>query len=165
MPALGDRKATTRHTEPLHIVRDTREQWAYDFDGTPAADVCLSVGDYSVEGLEDEVAVERKTLADLVGTLTQGRERFLRELERGRSLRRMALVVEADLEDILRHRYRSKAHPNSILGSLIAISSRFNVPVWFAGNRQGGERVTLGILERYSKDRAKEPEAADRPLF
>ncbi|WP_241160230.1 hypothetical protein [Desulfovibrio sp. ZJ369] len=46
----------------------------------------LTVGDYSLEGLTDKVAVERKELPDLVQCLGRERERFERELQRGMPL-------------------------------------------------------------------------------
>jgi ERCC4-type nuclease len=46
-----------------------------------------------VQGFADQIAVERKSLADLFGTLGQGRERFERELVR-LSAHQYAAVVD-----------------------------------------------------------------------
>ena len=48
----------------MRIVRDTREQRGYRFEGPAYADVTveegtLTVGDYTAAGLEDKIAVER----------------------------------------------------------------------------------------------------------
>ena len=52
------------------IVVDTREQTPFEFRHekyeTTTKQGTLSVGDYSLAGLEDKVAVERKSLPDLV---------------------------------------------------------------------------------------------------
>ncbi len=67
------------------ITVDSREQHPYDFQGITAAGRPVEVttitaglksGDYSIAGYEDAVAVERKSLSDLYGTLTSGRDRF-----------------------------------------------------------------------------------------
>ena len=47
------------------------------------------------------MAIERKTANDLVGSLTRHRERFERELHRGRALSYFALVVESSLADFV----------------------------------------------------------------
>jgi hypothetical protein len=79
------------------IVIDTREQLPLEFN-QPTLRGPLPTGDYSIKGLERFVAIERKSAGDLVGCLKgQNRERFERELSRGRGLDYFALVVEADL--------------------------------------------------------------------
>ena len=65
--------------EPV-IVVDTREQKPYRF--TRCQVKTLPTGDYSLVGLEDCIAIERKSAADLAGSLGAGRTRFRRELER-----------------------------------------------------------------------------------
>jgi len=93
------------------VTIDTREQTAYDFTryGATTERGTLSTGDYSIKGFHDKVAVERKTIDDLVGCLMgKERERFERELSRGRALEFFAVVVEASMENIARGRYRSK---------------------------------------------------------
>ena len=50
---------------------DTREQEVYTFDAARVTTVrrALPAGDYSLDGLEDRVAIERKTVEDLVSTM------------------------------------------------------------------------------------------------
>lgn len=74
----------------MKIIIDTREQAPFAFrhermDATTEPGT-LAVGDYSLAGLEDRVAVERKSLPDLVMCLGRERERFERELARGAAL-------------------------------------------------------------------------------
>ncbi len=70
-------------------------------------------GDYSVAGLGQMVAVERKTL-DHSGTI-RARGRFHRELRRLERHVRPCVVVEADLGEVLAGRYRGDAHPHADL--------------------------------------------------
>lgn len=97
------------------IVVDTREQLPWTFQGlfsdTSARGgrrpivvdqrvATLQQGDYSLVGFEHLVAIERKSLPDLFGTLGQGRDRFERELTRLAELDRAAIVIEAPLGGI-----------------------------------------------------------------
>jgi len=61
------------------IKTDSREQLPYEFK-SPSEVGTVLVGDYSISGLEDHISIERKSIDDLIGCLTTGRERFKREL-------------------------------------------------------------------------------------
>ena len=141
----------------MRIVHDTREQQPYSFDGYAATVEAgtLQTGDYSLLGLHDKIALERKSLADLCGTLTTGRERFIRECERGQGLEYFGLIVESNLEDIRRHNYRSRATPQSLLQSLAAFSIRYSLHIHWCGNRAGGEYMTFSLLQKYLQEQRK----------
>lgn len=117
----------------VQIVVDTRERRGWDFAGAKLAK--LEAGDYSVAGLEHLVCVERKSLADLVQSLTRARARFFREVQILARRRFAAIVVEAGIPELLAGRYPSGASPESLLGSCMAIHVDFGVPVVFAGDR------------------------------
>jgi len=135
------------------IVVDTREQEPYAFDPTRviATRKALPAGDYSIDGCEDSVAVERKTLEDFVSTVIRSRKRFTRELRRLSEYDAACVVVEADLRDILGGRYRSGAHPNAVLGTLLSIVVDFGIPVFFCSDRQAACRFVEGFLHRYHR--------------
>lgn len=121
------------------VVIDTREQSPLDF--LHSAPGTLTSGDYSLLGAEHLFAVERKSIADLVGSLTSGRERFERELHRLRGFHFKRLLIEGTDEDIIEHRYLSKALPKSILHSLSAFEIRYDIPVVFGGSRERCARL------------------------
>lgn len=135
----------------MKIIIDTREQNAYAFS-TPSIRGTLKTGDYSAEGFEDKVAVERKELNDLIGCLTVGRDRFERELARGMEMDYFALVIECSLADLATGNYRSKMNPKSAVQSVLAFSIRYRLPVFFVGNRTYGARVTESLLLKYIKE-------------
>jgi len=83
---------------PITILQDTREQcpWRFSNDCTVQV-VTLTEGDYSMAGFSDRVRVERKSLADLVGSITVGREKFLDECRRLTAFEFRFLVVESSL--------------------------------------------------------------------
>ena len=133
---------------PATIIIDTREQEPYSFDPRLAAVVrrALPAGDYSVQGLEERVAVERKTLDDFVSTVIHARPRFREELRKFAGYRATCIVVEAGVADVLLQRYRGEAHPNAVIGSTLSIILDFGVPVFFCGNRQAACQFVQAYL-------------------
>jgi hypothetical protein len=115
----------------------------------------LDTGDYSLAGLTDRVAVERKSLPDLVGCLSQSRERFERELHRAAALDAFAVVVEAAWADLAAGKYRSHMNPHSACQSVLAFTCRYRVPFLFAGSRSGAEYATWGFLRQYLESARK----------
>lgn len=141
----------------MRIIQDTREQASYTFDAPRYADAVVEVaalqtGDYSLHGLTDRIAIERKSLSDLTGTLTSGRERFQRECERGRGLDYFALVIEASMEDVRNHRYQSRMTPQSLLQTLAAYSIRYGLHIYWCGSREGGEYMAHSLLQKFLRE-------------
>lgn len=133
---------------PATIVIDTREQEPHSFDPRLAAAVrrALPAGDYSVAGLENTVAVERKSLDDFVSTVIHSRPRFREELRKLAGYRAACVVVEASVADVLLQRYRGEAHPNAVVGSALSVILDFGVPVFFCGNRQAACQFVQAYL-------------------
>src|SRR5690348_5220010 len=115
------------------IVIDTREQRPWSFTLPTVVATVPTGADYSVLGFETVIGIERKSVDDLVGSLTVGRDRFTRSLEALRTRPYRALVIEGSLADFARGDYVSRAHPNSVLGSLASIWAD-GVPCFFAGD-------------------------------
>ncbi len=139
----------------MKILIDTREQAPFTFRGYQAdpEPATLPVGDYSLPGFQDRVSIERKSLDDLVGCLRgSNRERFERELARGRHYDLFVVVVEASLADVSQGRYRSEMKPHSALQSLITFQVRYRVPFMWCGNRAGAEYMTYSLLSKYLRE-------------
>ena len=68
--------------EDILAIVDTREQRPLDLSPLQVVRGTLATGDYSVVGLESVVAVERKSLDDLLGCIGTDRARFDREVQR-----------------------------------------------------------------------------------
>jgi ERCC4-type nuclease len=138
----------------MKVVIDSREQAPFAFQharyaGTVVEAGTLDTGDYSLAGLADRVAVERKSLPDLVACLSRERGRFERELQRAAALDAFAVAVEASWSELASGRYRSQMNPHSACQSILAFSCRYRIPVFFAGSRTGAEYVTWGFLRQY----------------
>jgi ERCC4-type nuclease len=139
----------------MKILIDTREQTPFTFEGYDAVPepATLPVGDYSLPGFEDRAAIERKTLDDLIACLMgSNRERFERELARGRHYELFWLMVEASLEDVSKGKYRSAMKPHSALQSLISFQIRYRVPFMWAGSRKAAEYYTYWTLAKYLRE-------------
>jgi ERCC4-type nuclease len=152
------------NTCPFAIIIDSREQSPYSFSGfvSDAKDKRLPLivrtkieglktGDYSIEGHESEVTVERKSLVDLYGTIGGGRDRFERELERMAEIPIAHVVIEASWPQIIGQRpERSRVLPKTIFRSINAWEQRYSTIHWHAmGTRGLSEHKTFRILERY----------------
>ena len=137
----------------MTILVDTREQRPFTFEheryGVQIQPGTLTVGDYSLRGLEDKVAVERKSLPDLVQCLGRERERFERELLRGAALDAFAVVVEGSWSDLANGNFRSQINPHAACQSTLAFMARYRTPFLFAGSRPAAEYVTWGFLRQF----------------
>lgn len=143
------------------IIIDTREKLPYKFK-TPSIRGTLDTGDYSLLGAEHLISIERKTLPDLIGCLCTGRERFERELRRGKALDYFAIVAECSLTDLVNGSYRSRMNPKSAIQSIIAFSVRYRLPVFFVENRKYGARITESLLLKYARKLEKRAEAIQK---
>ncbi len=124
---------------------DTREQLPLDLAPIKMERGTLPTADYSILGLEHMIAVERKSLADLLGCIGQERERFERELQRLLAYEARALVVEASWADIERGDWRQKVDPRAAMGSLIGWLA-MGIPIVMAGNREAAQKFVGRFL-------------------
>lgn len=143
----------------LVVVIDTREQKPYDFPRSVVK--TLETGDYSIQGMENLVTIERKSLVDCYSTLGGGRDRFLREFERMGAMQYAAVVIESSLPGFLVPPPRSGVHPRSALGTLIAWSLRYRVHIHFASDRRHGNALVVRILEHFYREQVKRENAGE----
>ena len=120
------------------IVVDTREQKELVFGKFAIEKKCLSAGDYSIQGYEDQITFERKSVQDLVGTLIGGHERFLREMERMRDFKAKYILIEHSPEVLYaycaKHGWEHKF--NTIIQSLLAYACHYQCRVRFCKDRE-----------------------------
>jgi len=145
-----------RKQEPVRpdIIIDTREQKPFKLPG--AVTRTLKTGDYSLDGLDDKVCIERKSKSDLFGSLGQGRERVKREFERMADFDYAAIVIEASLADLLTPPPYSQMNPRAVINTLVSWSIKYGVHVYFAGCRRNAGTLALRILEQYWRHNNKE---------
>jgi len=142
------------------ILIDSREQNPYNFKGEITKVTTIKTGDYSIEvigqSLQTEIAIERKSLNDFVGSITSGRERFEKEIVRAKELKYFAIIIECDWEDIENHRYESKMPVNSVLGTITGWSVKYNIPIIVGGKRNRCEDIVKRLLLAYLRYKDKD---------
>lgn len=143
------------------IIIDSREKTPLAFANLPTETSTLYSGDYSVKGLEEVFAIERKTIADLVSSLTRNRDRFTNELHRLRGYRFRRLLIVGSRHEIQIGNYRSQAKPRAILASLAAVEARYDIPAVFSSTPFAAaltvEQWAFWAWREHSKAFAKPP--------
>lgn len=164
-PATGEQDLLV---SPFVVVQDTREQAPWLFSeivierrlwiirrvvGT------LATGDYSIEGYESLLCVERKSASDLVGSVTAGNARFRKEHERMHAMvehgGRACVVVEGSLSAIcaeLDADDSRRVTGASIIGACAEWPFRYGVPWLFAGDRRTAEVLAFRVLLKAWKE-------------
>ena len=153
--------------DPIHcpfvVLIDTSEQHPWTFRGLSAnADKgsrplvidCkpsnMMTGDYTIEGFENRITIERKSLSDAFSTFTHDRERWLRELERMRSIESCHVVIEAGFDAIIEGPSGNGLVGKSVIRSIMAWSVRYpNVHWWPMPSRDMAEATAFRILEKF----------------
>jgi ERCC4-type nuclease len=138
----------------MKITVDSREQEPFSFtgpryEGTTCEVGTLQSGDYTLAGLGDRVAVERKSLQDLTMCLGRERPRFERELMRAAAFDAFCVVVEASWGDLATRHYRSQLDPHSACQSVAAFSARYRIPFMFCGSREGAQYFCWSFLRQF----------------
>jgi len=167
---------------PFTVIVDTREQAPFAFadiladkpkqnaDGSrriavPVAWRALKAGDYSIEGWEDRIAIERKSPADLFGTLGARRSQFEREHERLAEIIASggwaAVVIESNWTEMLRHPpEHSRLKPKTAFRTSISWARRYRVPWVTCDSRPLAEVWTYRALESFWKDQQRKETTA-----
>ena len=147
--------------EEIVITTDTREQLTLDFTkfrGVSSVRGTLKTGDYSIQGYDDTICFERKSVQDLVGTLIGGHERFLREMERMRSFKAKYILIE-HTPDILynycaKHGWQRKF--NTIIQSLLAYACHYQVRVRFCKDREDMAEYIVKKAREFLKEQGEQ---------
>jgi DNA excision repair protein ERCC-4 len=134
-------------------VCDTREKAPLDLL-VPTIVKTLPVADYSIVGLETKVAVERKSLDDLLMCVGRERERFDRCIRNMRGYEVRVLVVETGWASIELGQWRSQLKPTQVKAALYAWMK--HVSVVLAGDRFQAANIVSGILFTAARERWRE---------
>lgn len=151
LPVIAERGGTQLRTPRPAIVVDTREQNPFSFarfsgwfSGVEKRP--LQLADYSIAGLEERCAVERKDLSDLVKSFTVDREVFVKRLQRMSRVPHRLVVIIAALSQVKSAYPHSAANPNRIMQSLIAILAGWQVPFLCVETHELGEEIVASYL-------------------
>ena len=144
------------------IIRDTREKngWSFDFYEScgEIIDQGLKTGDYTAQGLEEHLVIERKaTTAELALNLGKKRKQFEAELERMKEFRWAYIICEFS-EDNVREFPRNSTVPKSRWKSLRMngkfmrkclhnYEEKYGVKIIFTNNKEEAEEEALRIIQ------------------
>jgi ERCC4-type nuclease len=146
------------------LVYDTREQDPW-FVRDTAPKECyvkrqkLKYGDYSIAGMEADVAIERKSAADACGTLGKGRDRFKRELRELAKMDFAAIIIETSLGGFVDYVKEQNAtgrmliQASQVVQSLIAFSVRYGIHVIWIDNRKLAARYAESLLIKFYNEK------------
>ena len=124
----------------MKVTVDTREPWPHPWSLRLAESSwqtwsmergALETGDLALAALPNGIVIERKTPSDLASCLGNERDRFERELRRGRYCGRMLVIVEGTFGDVVKA--ARGVHYNAVVGTLASWSVRY-CPFIFAGS-------------------------------
>ncbi len=162
MPKSTELQSDEPSGDGLVIIADTKEKkplWREGgHRGFRVKYKSLKTGDYTIEGLETLVTIERKaSVHEIYGNFTNDRDRFMREIERMKDIRYRFIMIEEDYETVMDPKsykfVRGRAYyaPNVVLSSLIATTLFSNVHVVFVGKNGGRDfvRRTLKKCKEY----------------
>lgn len=145
----------TLPTEAIIAIIDTREQTPLRLPCIRSEAGTLTTGDYSLKGLESIVAIERKSLPDLVACCGRERERFDRAVQRLIAYPVRSLVIEADWHDIETANWRGKLTTKQVGASLVSWMVQ-GLPVVMAGNHTRAGQLVASMLKRTAIHRWRE---------
>jgi len=120
----------------------------------------LNEGDYSIEGLERNIAFERKSAVDLFGTLGKGNKRFQKELARTVDYDFFGIVIETPYSVIMDKAFEGshycKMRADVILKILSTLMLKYNIHVFFCNGRHEATRFIRDTLTSYYRIRTEQ---------
>ena len=137
--------------EGFIMIVDTREQKPLFKSKSWIVNHGLNSGDYSIQGFENVITIERKSIPDLLGTLGKGRIRFEKELNRMNEYKWKGLLIEGLENDVYQPNDFSSMHPNSIYHSLAAIETKWGVNIYYAKDKKHARWWVLSRLVKLYK--------------
>jgi hypothetical protein len=139
------------------IIVDTREQQPWTFDNYAKAHKKLDTGDYSIEGLEHLLTIERKKSSSEFATNIV-ESRFKDVIMRLSQFKYSFLLLEFDLEDLLIYPIGStvpkrmwdkvKITPAFLIKNIIELQLNHNIKVMFCGSSSNAEKIAEFIFKK-----------------
>jgi ERCC4-type nuclease len=139
------------------IIVDTREQKPWCFEHHATANHKLDTGDYSIQGLENILAIERKrNVAEFANNITE--KRFKDVIERLSKMPHSFILFEFDFNKVMTYPIGSeipkklwdkiKITPAYILRNIIELQVDHNINIIFCGDSSNAEIIALSIMKK-----------------
>lgn len=162
---------------PFTVVIDTNETYPFLFDhvtddkgnhvDVPTKRVPLylrGLADYTIEGMETEFQIERKSLEDLTSTLSERRDSFEGEIARLDGICKFsAIVCEASWLDVLQDNHEHGARAKSISRTYFSWAIRYPSVHWImCAGREHAEIVTFQLMRKFWWEQQRDDSAMER---
>lgn len=139
------------------ILIDTREQTPWSFANYSTAKQKLDTGDYTIEGFEDLLALERKkTVGEIANNITE--KRFPDVLDRLASFKYPFMLLEFDMSKVLNFPIGSelpervwskiKISPNFLVKNILDWQLKYGINVLFCDNASNAINIAEYIFKR-----------------
>lgn len=139
------------------IIIDTREQHPWSFPYHAKAHHKLDTGDYSIEGMQNILCIERKNgIAELANNMTE--KRFKDVINRMSKYKHAYILIECNYDQMMNYPIGSdvpkklwnkiKISPAFIMKFITELSVNYNINVIFCGNASWAEKTALSIMKR-----------------
>ena len=149
------------------ILEDTREKkpWSFSFFGVEQKRVKVDTGDYTIEGYEDIISIDRKrNIAELYQNLFKEYPRFKREMERMEEMESY-IVCEFPYSDVLdfphsmplvwsskakkRMPMKLKFEAKDVIERMDMINERYDVEFIYCDTRREAESTAFKRLKEF----------------
>lgn len=135
--------------EPIVYV-DTREQTPIEFKRSIS--IKLIVGDYTTKKHYNKLHLERKSPADLYGTILSGHKRFHKELRRAFEHQiGLIMVIECSEEKFYSMLWKGgkfcKVKPETLLKIITTLKERYGLTFVWCRDRRHMKKVMLQLLK------------------
>lgn len=139
------------------IIIDTREQKPWEFNDYATANHKLDTGDYSIQGLETLLAIERKrNVAEIANNITESR--FIDVINRLKQYKYAFMLLEFDMHDVMEYPVGStipkrlwnkiKISPQYIIRQLTDLQVEHGIHIVFCGSSSNAEKMAISIMKR-----------------
>lgn len=141
------------------VHKDTREKngWSFLEPDIIVVDNKLDAGDYTLEGYESEIIIERKaTTGEFAINIGKQWDRFQREFERMSHIKRKIIICEFTITDIqvfpinsgipAPQRYYIRVNSGLLFKRIEEIKNKYGIEFIFAGNAILAEQAAIEIF-------------------
>lgn len=147
----------TTNNDSFTIIVDTREQMPWEFGFHTTSRRKLDTGDYSIEGMEHLLCIERKrSVSEIANNITE--KRFKDVLDRMNQIPHSFILLEFDLEDVYQFPIGSdipkklwdkmRITNKYILKYLTSIQLNYNIHIIYCGDSDNAEKMAVQLMKR-----------------
>lgn len=134
----------------MKIIIDTREQLPLSFTGHETISRKLDEGDYNCIELEDKIVIERKSIPDFYGSITNGHERFKKEIKRSIEKNKPFFIfIEGDISQIFKFVEKREGRVRAIGKTITTMCARYGIKIIECKDRDEMSKKIVELMEKW----------------